>query len=170
MTRLLSTAALFCLSAGVVTAQPFQPKGNVEGWNVFFNEATGGCFMEASQDPLVVQLGTEAAMLGEGEGESFGFLAVYTTNADAVIEQGEIWPIVIEIDGNLFAGEAQGVVREDVRGGFVVSSDPSFAEDLASGSTMNIVTPAGTVVEVSLAGTMSAMEAVRACQAEMSGG
>jgi hypothetical protein len=78
-------------------------------------------------------------------------------------------PVMIEIDGDLFAGEAKGVVRENVRGGFVVSNDPTFGDDLANGQTMNIVTPAGTVVDIDLTGTKAAMDAVRACQMEMSG-
>jgi hypothetical protein len=164
-----ATAAT-CLAATLATAQPFEGKGEVGGWNVFFNGATGGCFMEQAQGPLVVQLGTEAAMLGEGEGASFGFLAVYTTNEAAEIEDGEIWPIVMEIDGDLFGGEAMGVVREDVRGGYVVSRDIGFGDDLANGQTLNIVTPAGAVVEIDLTGTKAAMQAVRDCQSEMSGG
>lgn len=126
--------------------------------------------MEQVQDPLVVQLGTEAAMLGEGEGERFGFLAIYTRNEDAVIEQGEVWPVIIEIDGVAFGGDAVGVVREEVRGGYVISNSSNFGDSIANGQTMRVMTPAGAEVDVDLTGTKKAMEAVRACQAEMMGG
>ena len=167
-------AALCLAAAPSLHAQPFEPKGAAGGWSVFYNAATGGCFIEKAQGPLVVQLGTEAGMLGLGAdaagegGENFGFIAVYTDNPEAEIEHGAIWPVVIEIDGDVFAGEAKGVVRGDVRGGYIVSSDPTFAEDIARGDVMNVVTPAGAVVEIDLTGTMAAIEALTECQMEAS--
>lgn len=173
----LAASAAGCLAAApLLHAQPFEARGAAGGWSVFYNGATGGCFIEKAQGPLVVQLGTEAGMLGLGAdaagevGENFGFIAVYTDNPEAEIEHGAIWPVVIEIDGDVFAGEAKGVVRGDVRGGYIVSSDPTFAEDIARGDVMNVVTPAGMVVEIDLTGTRAAIEALTACQRDMSQG
>lgn len=156
-------AGLFAVSAN---AQPFMAKGSVEGWSVFYNEATGGCFMETQQEPYVIQIGTEKAMLGEGDNEQFGFLAVYSSEA-VEIGDGEEREVKFDIDGNMFSGNAVGAVREGFAGGYVVANNPNFGADLAMKQTLTINPGMENAVEIGLGGTNAAMEATRACQKEM---
>ncbi len=167
MTRIVLTAALAALMAGPLAAQPFESKGEVEGWQIFFNEATGGCFMEQRQEQTVVHFGTEAAMLGEGEDLPFGFVALYVEGETETAPGDEI-ELVIDVDGQMFSGTGVGAVSGEFSGGYLVANNPGFAAALREGKVMNIAVASGNSVAVDLTGTMTAMEAARACQTEMS--
>ncbi|SDI45834.1 hypothetical protein [Aliiruegeria lutimaris] len=164
--RKTALAVVACVAASGAIAQPFMGKGEVEGWNIFYNEATKGCFMETQQEPYVVQIGTEMAMLGEGDTEKFGFLAVYTSG-DVEIADGEQREVKFDIDGAMFSGMATGAAREGFAGGYVVANNPNFGNDLAMKQTLTINPGMENAVEIDLTGTKMAMEATRECQKEM---
>ncbi|MEM1361651.1 MAG: hypothetical protein AAGF94_08035 [Pseudomonadota bacterium] len=167
MKSFLVTTAFAVLMAALAVAQPFQSKGEVEGWNVFYNEATGGCFMEQSQGDAVVHLGTEAAMLGDGDELPFGFVALYTKEPTDV-PPGDQVELAIDVDGQAFSGTGVGASSGDYNGGYLVANNPNFATALADGKTMNIAVANGNTVSVDLTGTKAAMDAVRTCQAAAS--
>lgn len=164
--RKAAVAAIACFVTSGAIAQPFMAKDTVEGWGIFYNEATKGCFMETQQEPYVIQIGTEMAMLGEGDNETFGFLAVYTSG-DVEIADGEEREVKFDLDGAMFSGTATGAAREGFAGGYVVANNPNFGEDLAMKQTLTINPGMENAVEIDLTGTKMAMEATRACQKEM---
>ncbi|MDV7142137.1 hypothetical protein R3X27_05520 [Tropicimonas sp. TH_r6] len=125
--------------------------------------------MEAAQGPYVVQVGTEAARLGAGEDEQFGFLAVYTTDLGPQVVDGELKDVVLEVDGESFVYSRTGVVREGYVGGYVVSNDVIFGQSFSDKHTMLINPGHPGSVAIDLTGTMKAMDATRACQMEMGG-
>ena len=102
----LVTGAL--LIPGALVAQPFQAQQPAGNWSIFFNEATGGCFMERQfDDGVVMQVGTEAAMLGTGSDLPFGFLALYAPELMDV--GGEGGTVSFSFGEDMFQGEAVGV-------------------------------------------------------------
>jgi hypothetical protein len=165
MPRRLAAAALAAAAlAAPLAAQPFTPRGEAGGWRVFFNDATGGCFMERVQGDLVVQMGTQG-------GADFGFIAAYT-KGEVGIAQGEEMTVIIEIDGDGFGGVARGVRRDradgvPIEGAVTISRSPAFLEALAEGRRMRVVSDTGALVEIDLAGTRAGIAAVRACQADL---
>ena len=161
-------AAALALCGTAALAQPFESKGSTQGWNVFYNGTTGGCFMERAVGDHVVQIGTEAAMLGDGEGETFGFLAVYTKE-EVALHDGDMVPIFIDIDGERFGGDAVGVERDGYHGGYVISNSAEFGDAIAAGNTMTVAPDSENATDLSLAGSSAALDAVRACQAEHAG-
>lgn len=154
-------AGALCLPLPVA-AQPFTPYDRVEGWSIWVNGATGGCFMEARRGALIVQMGTQA-------GADFGFIAAYA-EGEAGLAQGEEIAVVIDIDGAGFGGIARGVRRERadgtvIDGAVTISRSPEFGAALAEGRTMRVIGETGTLVEIDLSGTRAAIGAVRECQA-----
>lgn len=164
-------AACVALSATLATAQPYDFKSTVGPWNVFVNEATQGCFMEHESDQgIVMQIGTEAAMLGTGPNDSFGFVAIYVPGERPVdVNPEEV--VVIKIGPNTYAGVASTVDRDGYHGGVVISRDQTLEFDLKERLSMDIVTSSGATVAVNLAALKiePALDAVVACQRDITG-
>jgi hypothetical protein len=152
------------LPAPQVAAQPFAPYAQVDGWTVWINDATRGCFMEARRGDLIVQMGTQG-------GADFGFIAAYA-EGDVGIRQGEEIAVVIDIDGEGFGGIARGVQRTRpdgtlLEGAVTISRSIAFAEALADGQRMAVLGENGTLVEIDLSGTAAAITAVLDCQTSL---
>lgn len=111
-------------------------------------------------------MGTQADMLGV-EGQNYGFLAVYVP-IPTDIQGGERRPVRFEIAGT-YGGEAVGVSRDGYKGGYAVANSPRFIDDVANQQEMVINPGTDRAATVSPQGTKAALEALRACQAEMSG-
>lgn len=165
------TAASIALMGTVASAQPFQFKSSQSGWNIFVNEATQGCFMEReSAQGIVMQVGTEAAMVGTGLDDTFGFLAIYVPGERPVdVNPTEV--VVINIGQNTYFGTAATVTRDGYYGGVVISKDPTLEYDLRERLKMEILSSSGTQVIVNLAALKigEALGAVRDCQREITG-
>jgi len=160
--------ALFGLTA---SAQPFQFKAKEGGWNIFVNEATQGCFMEhESPQGIVMQIGTEAAMIGSGTHDAFGFLAIYVPGERPVdVNPTEV--VVVNIGQNTYLGTAATIQRDGYYGGVIISNDPTLEFDLRERLKMEILSSGGTTVLVNLAALKinDALGAVRSCQKSITG-
>jgi len=160
------TASL--LLAAPALSQPFEAMGEVGDWKVFFNEASGGCFVERqSEDGVVMQMGTEAAMLSE-DGNNYGFIAVYVP-VPTEIQPGETRPVRFQLGDKTYGGDAVGAAREGYFGGYAVANSPNFIDDVANMQTMTVNLDTDRALEIDLTGTKAALEALRACQVEKSG-
>lgn len=149
----------------LAAAQPFTSYGEAEGWNIFVNGATNGCFMEQQQGDLVVQMGTQG-------GADFAFVAVYAMEELGIV-QGDPIEVSFFIDGEEFAGTASGVQRSTSDGGVIEgatikANNPNFGDAIANKQTMTIMGQSGNSTDIDLSGTRAAIEATRACQAERS--
>ena len=164
-------AASIAVPATLVTAQPYDFKSTEGSWNVFVNEATQGCFMEHESDQgIVMQIGTEAAMVGTGPNDSFGFVAIYIPGerpADVNPEE----TVVVNIGPNTYAGVASTVERDGYYGGVIVSRDQTLEYDLRERLSMEIASSSGTTVTVNLAALKigPGLDAVVACQRGITG-
>ena len=163
--------AVVALSGTAALAQPFEFKESTGGWNIFVNQATQGCFMEReTEQGIVWQIGTEAGMLGAGNDDNFGFMAIYVPGErPADVNPQEV--VVVTIGPNTYIGTAATIEREGYYGGMVVSSDATLEFDLRNRLTMEILSSSGARVEVQLARTDidAALDAVVACQRSITG-
>lgn len=168
---LAATAAGATLCATLAQAQPFEFKSTTGGWNIFVNEATQGCFMEReTEQGIVWQIGTEAGMLGVGGTDNFGFMAFYVPGERPVdVNDQEV--VIVTIGPNTYFGTTATIERDGYYGGVVVSKDETLEFDLRNRLTMEILVSSGARVEVQLAQSDidAAMQATRACQAEIAG-
>jgi hypothetical protein len=117
-----------------------------------------GCLItKANADGTQIQMGIDAT------GKLRGYMALYT-KADAKVASGEKLPVLFDVDGQQFSGEAKGQVMDGYRGAFVWVNNVDFIYDLAKKKAVTITPEGGTPVVVSLTGTDAAFKALRACQ------
>lgn len=160
--RISAIAVGVAMVAGTALAQDYMAKGEAGGWNIFLNEPNKACFAETTtKEGLIMQMGSD----GSG---AMAFVSLYTA-ADAPITNGEKREVTIEVDGQRFAGTAEGDVRDGYTGGYFYANNPLLGFDLAAAQTM-IVNPDGpNTYTVDLTGSAAAIDAVLACQAEANG-
>lgn len=148
-------------------AQPIEPVDSAGGWEIFRNEANGGCFMErVTEQDIVLQIGSVRAILGEGPADAFGYLGIFVPGeAPEVISDTPI--VLVGIGPNTYIGQAALVEREGYHGGVVVAeADSKLAWDLQNRKGMSITTSNGGLVEVDLlrSDIKAGVEAVKKCQ------
>jgi hypothetical protein len=151
--------AVITAGATTATAATFQKVGTEAGWNVMVNEALGpGCLIEKKVDHLEVMLGIDAS-----GSETIGYMAVYT-RSDVDVAEGEAVPVSFQAGGRTFEGEAFGEKRDGFHGAWVPVNNREFIYDLAKEETMTVAVSDLPPIEVSLAGTEAAFQAMRTCQ------
>ncbi|TLP58466.1 hypothetical protein FEE96_18720 [Parasedimentitalea maritima] len=160
-------AALAALTATATIAEdaPFLKYGDVEGWGIYIDTAKKSCLIEKT-DTLgnVVQMGLT-------EDRAVGYVGVFTT-AETDIKKGDTQAVLISMDGNLYAGEATGMrgnITKGYTGGYVLSEDPQFVDDLARKHVMEVFPEKSYGFSVNLAGTYKAIELARTCNSEQLG-
>lgn len=155
-----ATAAVF--SATYAAAGSFENYGEVEGWNVFVDKEKMSCLIEKSDDfGNVVQMGLM-------EDRSIGYLGVFT-KGEIELKAGDKKAVAVLLGDNLYFGEAKGMRGNEalgLNGGYILTDNPQFVEDIAKQYTM-IVFPEKTYTFVmDLTGTYKAIEMARKCNTE----
>lgn len=134
--------------------------GEAQGWAILVDPAVGnGCFMEKHfEDGTLVHIGAVPNRKG-------GFFAAY--NPEWVdIEDGATGTVKFDFPDVRFSGEVVGVAKDGLFGGYAFFDNPNVPMEFAARRKMTIFGESGRVVELELTGTMKAIEAVKACQAE----
>lgn len=151
---------LTALSATGAAAQTNAPYGSEAGWDIYVKSDMGpGCFMTREMtNATQVQMGIEATT-----NPPRGYMALYTTQ-DAAIAAGEKVPVVFDVDGQKFSGEATGQQMGGFVGAFVWVNNPDFIYDLAKKKALTITSKDREPILLSLEGTDAAFKALRACQ------
>lgn len=158
-TRIGTALAVAALTAAGAAAQPIEKVGEAAGWEIAVNANMGpGCLVTKTVDHLQVQLGINALAA-----EKTGYMAVFT-RADVPVAQGEVVPVAFEVGGKSYEGVAFGERMEGFHGAWVPVNNPEFVYELAKQETMSIAVADLAPVEVSLAGTDAAFQAMRECQ------
>ncbi len=156
---LAGTALAAALVAATGAFAAITKYGDSGEWEVAVNDAMGpGCLVMKTVDHLQVQIG-----LDETSTEPTGYMAVFT-RADVPVAEGEVIPLEIEVGGRTFTGEAFGEQMEGFQGAWVPMNNAAFVDELARQETMTVTIADLPPIEVSLAGTDAAFQAMRACQ------
>lgn len=163
MKRILALGtALTLATATSGWADTFLRYGEVEGWKVFIDQDKKSCLIEAvDDDENVVQMGLT-------EDRGVGYVGVFT-KAKTDIKAGETEGVAILLGDNIYVGEATGMkgnITKGYSGGYVLSDDPQFAEDIAKKHVMVVFPEKEFAFTVDLTGTYKAMEMARKCNAE----
>lgn len=154
-------AVLATATLGVTGANAQITKyGSEAGWDIFVNDRMGpGCLVARKLSPEVqIEMGVDARKT-----PLIGYMAVYT-KADANIGEGEKVPVIFDVDGQAFSGEATGQQLPGFRGGSVPVNNVDFIYDLAKKNTLTITPDGRAPIVVSLAGTDAAFKSLRTCQ------
>lgn len=157
--------AVSVMFAAASSAATFDRYGDVEGWTVFVDLEKKSCLIEKSDDAgHVVQMGLT-------KDRGVGYLGVFTT-AETDIKKGDKEAVAILIGDNIYLGEATGMrgnITEGYTGGYVLSDDPQFVEDIAQQYEMVVFPEKAYTFIVDLTGTKKAIEMARECNAKQLG-
>lgn len=158
--KLAATAsALAIFTATWAGADTFEKYGETEGWKVFIDNEKKSCLIEkvdAAENVVQMGLTTDRAV---------AYVGVFT-KAKTDLKAGDTEAVVIDIDGNLYVGEAtemRGNITKGYSGGYVLSDDPQFVEDVARKYVMTVFPEKEFAFAVNLEGTFKAIEMAREC-------
>ncbi|WP_204113257.1 hypothetical protein [Shimia biformata] len=157
--------SLAVLSLIVVTAQAaaadghFKLFGQSEGWNVFTDTEKMTCMIESSDDAgNVVQMGLT-------QERDVAYVGVFT-QAETGIKRDSKEAVAILLGDKLYIGEATGMrgnITKGYSGGYVLSDDPQFVEDIQKQYKMVVFPEKEYSFIVDLSGTYKAIEMARDC-------
>jgi len=157
--------AAIAMGANAVLASQFAAYGSVEGWNVFVDTEKQSCLIEKADGAgNVVQMGLT-------KDRGVGYLGVFTT-AETDIKKGDKGAVAILIGEHMYVGEATGMrgnITKGYSGGYVLSDDPLFVEDIAQQYEMIVFPEKEYTFVVDLTGTKKAIEMARKCNSEQLG-
>jgi hypothetical protein len=159
--RILTAATLALALAAPLHAQSLEPWGHVEGWDVMIDPSLGnGCLIQAEyQDGSVVRIGFD-------RNQGMGYVTAFNEAWGDIVE-GEIYPVLFDLDGQEYNGEARGIYLNGVPGADIMFSNPDFLFDIAKKYTMTLYNENGEVMAIDLGGTYVGLEAAIQCQDEM---
>ena len=159
--NLLRLALLLCLAPFAAVAQDLEHWGEAGGWDVLIDPSLGdGCLIQAEyEDGSLVRIGFDR------DAEAGYVTALNESWGD--IEEGAVYPILFDLDGNEYEGEAEGIWLAGVPGADIYFTDPDFLWDIAAKYTMTLYNDNGEVMAIDLGGTMAGLEAAIACQEEL---
>jgi hypothetical protein len=163
--KLASLAVAATLVSSAAIADTFEKYGNVEGWTVYIDNEKQSCLIEAVDDAEnVVQMGLTTD-------RGVAYVGVFV-KGKTKIKKGEKEAVVISLDGNLYMGEATGMrgnITKGYSGGYVLSDDPQFVDDVARKHIMTVFPEKEYVFQVDLTGTYKAIEMARECNKKVMG-
>ncbi|WP_425043786.1 hypothetical protein [Primorskyibacter sp. S87] len=159
---LLAAGAVCAAAATGAYADTFQKYGEAEGWNVFVDVEKRTCLIETKDDlDNVVQMGLT-------EDRSVAYLGVFA-KGETDIKKGQKEAVAVMIGENLYVGEATGMrgnITKGYSGGYILTDDPRFVEDIAKQHVMTVFPETTYGFSVDLAGTYKALEMARECNAK----
>lgn len=134
--------------------------GEAGNWTILIDPDVGnGCYMERTlEDGTLVQVGMVPIRDG-------GFVALYNP-AWTAIEDGVVGTVQFDFGTSLFGGDYVGVVEGDLFGGYAFFNNPAFVSEFGRRNSVVIKGDKGATMDISLAGTAKAINAVRSCHAE----
>ena len=161
MRRFLTTACFTVLGCSVALAQDGVSSWGTSGdWEILIDPDVGnGCYMQkAFEDGTLVQVGAVPDRQG-------GFFAAMNAKW-AEITDGQEGVLTFDFGDAKFAGDALGVTRAGLPGGYAFFDNPKFADEFGKRNTVKVSAKGGEMIEFSLKGSQKAIAAVRACQEE----
>ncbi len=156
--NVLTTLALCC--ATVLHAAGMERWGESGDWTILIDPEKGnGCLAwKPFEDEMTVEIGAAPNQAG-------GFFAAYNP-AWVQIEDGATGIVKFDFGDAKFEGEAVGVYKNGVPGGYAFFDNPAFVTEFGKRQSVTIIGESGAEVELDLSGSAKAIEAVLTCQAE----
>lgn len=152
--------AVGVVCATPVMAQELEQWGASEYWDVMVDPTLGnGCLIQSQfTDGSVVRIGFD-------RNEGMGYVTAFN-DAWGDIEEGVMYPVLFDLDGQEYEADAKGIYLEDVPGADIMFDEEDFLFDIAQKQTMTLYTEVGQVMSIDLTGSYQALEAAIECQEE----
>jgi hypothetical protein len=161
-TRIWTAALTAGLLLGAPTTLPAQELvywGEAGGWDILVDPSLGnGCLIQAEfTTGEVVRIGFD---VNAGEAYVTAFKDSWGN-----IEEGAMYPVSFDLDGQGYDGEARGMYLNGVPGADIMFDNVDFLWDIAARQTMTLYNGDGNeVMAIDLTGTMVGLEGVMECQ------
>ena len=134
---LKATAAAICIASPLV-AQPFEPWREVNEWNIIFNEATSGCFMEhETPEGFVLHIGTTDDMWSGAADDRAYFVGFYAPEDGGFAPTQDV-DIEIASGPDSFVGTAHELPRDGYHGWWSYTNNDNLIDDLLTRKTMTV--------------------------------
>lgn len=134
--------------------------GEESGWNIFVDKSRDACLIErVDENSNVVQMGLT-------KDKEFGYIGVFT-QADMEFKDNRV---ELLMDNKLYYGDATAAppnLADDYKGGYLLANNPDFVTDIMERESMIVMPEDANTFEISLDGTMKAIEAARECNASL---
>lgn len=170
-TFLTTTILAFGATVAAADDDGVLPKDNAEfvkwgeesGWDIFVDKSRNACLIERVDDnENVVQMGLTAD-------KEFGYIGVFT-KADIEFEGDKLH---LRLDEKAYVGDASPApanLAQGYKGGYLLANNPDFVEDVQRRYNMVVMPEHSNSFEVSLDGTLKAIDAARMCNDEAAAG
>jgi len=148
------------MAAASASAEGLEDWGTSGQWKILVDPSSGnGCLAERSfDDGTRVQIGAVPARDG-------GFFAAYNPSWTD-IEDGEDGTVKFDFGDAMFAGDVKGRIDRDEPGGYAFFDNPNFVSEFGKRNTVKVSGDRGRLVEINLAGSKKAIDAVLDCQSK----
>lgn len=159
MRKMTMAAMVFAAGvAGPVAAQDLVSVGQVGVWEILVDPTIGnGCLINA-----VFEDGSDVRIGFDPSGGSGYLLAM--NEAWQGIEEGTSYPIQMDVDGQIYDGEAVGLYIDDMPGADIAFDSADFLLDVATRQTLTLINESGPVMSIDLTDSAAALEQAIACQ------
>lgn len=159
--RIAQSLVVGAICASPVVAQELEKWGASDYWDVMVDPSLGdGCLIQSAfTDGSVVRIGFDRT-------EGMGYVTAFN-DAWGDIEEGAMYPVLFDLDGQEYEAEAKGMYLNGVPGTDIMFDEEDFLFDIAAKYTMTLYTDAGEVMAIDLTGSYQALEAAIECQEEM---
>jgi hypothetical protein len=156
--RILQMAVLSSALALPALAQDLVSVGQVGVWDILVDPTNGnGCLINAVfEDGSDVRIGFDPSA-------GTGYLLAMN-EAWQGIEEGTSYPIQMDVDGQLYDGEAVGLYIDGMPGADIVFDSVDFLMDVAMRQTLTLINESGPVMSIDLTDSAAALEEAIACQ------
>lgn len=156
--RLLLSALALTILTLPVAAQDLVHWGEAGGWDVLVDPTVGnGCLISSDfEDGSSVRIGIDGV---KGDGYVMAFNAAWGD-----IEEGKLYPISFDLDGETYEGEATGAWLDDVPGVDIAFDSEEFIMDLALKHTLTLSHDGEEVMAIELEGSLAGLDAALTCQ------
>jgi hypothetical protein len=151
------------LSSATAYAQPFQTWKEVNNWNIIFNEATDGCFMEhLTPEGFVLHIGTTAALFGRGDDDRQYFVGFYAPTDSGFASSGED-EVTFVTGPDAFVGVAHEITKEGYHGWWTETNNDNLVDDLRDRRQMTVTSGSGgeaiiNLIELGIDGAFAEMQ------------
>ena len=159
-TGLAMAMSMAVFAGGSLHAIGMEQWGEAGDWKILIDPDKGnGCLAwKQFESGLIVEIGAAPDQAG-------GFFAAYNPDWKQ-IEDGGTGIVKFDFEDARFEGDAVGVVKNGVPGGYAFFDNPEFVTEFGKRNSVVVSGESGAEFEVDLAGTTKAIAAVQSCQAE----
>jgi hypothetical protein len=156
---LLATVALTAVPAA--QAQDLKEFGTASGWDVLIDpDKNMGCLIQAEfENGALVRIGFDKNKGG-------GYVTAFNHDWGG-IEEGVVYPILFDLDGQEYEGEGTSMFLGDTPGIEIEFDNLDLFLDIMKKNVLSLFNENGLVMEISLEGTFNAMDFATECQAEV---